>query len=302
MPEIPFPRIAIVGVGLIGGSIALASRARNLCRSIIGVGRNPDRLNEAVARQVIDSAVLSIDSLEDVDLVIVCTPVDRIVENVAAILKATPRETLITDAGSVKSGICEQVLELDGGKERFIGSHPLAGSHQSGFEHATADLFVNRKCVVTPVGETSPELTETLTQFWKSLGMLVHTATPRDHDRILAMVSHLPHLVASALAGIVPESALVFGATGFRDTTRVAAGDADLWTAIFNDNSDQICAATSDMIQRLSEFRAALENDDRHAIQSLLQAGRENRNEFERLQQNSLKDTKQKSSPKKGPS
>ncbi|MEW4489116.1 prephenate dehydrogenase [Thalassoglobus sp. JC818] len=291
VPEIPFNRIAIVGVGLIGGSIALASRERNLCRSIVGVGRNPDRLNEAIARNVIDSAVSSIDSLEDVDLVIVCTPVDRIVDHVASILKATPSETLITDAGSVKSGICEQVLELDGGRERFVGSHPLAGSHQSGFEHATADLFVNRKCVVTPMQETTPELTETMMQFWKNLGMLVHTATPKEHDRILAMVSHLPHLVASALAGIVPDSALAFGSTGFRDTTRVAAGDADLWTAIFNDNSDQICAATSDMIERLSEFRTALKNDDREAIQNLLESGRVSRNEFERLQEASLRET-----------
>lgn len=283
--ETEFETIAIVGVGLIGGSIALAAREQGICRSVIGVGRNPQRLQHAIELGVIDQSVSSCSELNDVDLVIVCTPVDRIVEDVRTCFSATPETTLITDAGSVKSNICREIRELPNAAKRFIGSHPLAGSHQSGFENADANLYVNRKCVLTPWEDSSKQLVEGMSSFWSRLGMQVHSLSPEEHDRILGLTSHLPHLGASAIAGLIDDVSVDFAATGFRDTTRVAAGDPGLWAAIFSDNSDQVIAATEQLIETLKAYQNALLTNDRVALTDLLRHAQTQRQLFEARQE-----------------
>ncbi len=273
-----FPKIlAVVGVGLIGGSIAAALKSRGFTGTIWGVGRNPDRLKAAIQAGLIDDFA---ERVEDVlaDLWVFCTPVDRIAARVLSVHGQPGKTTLVTDAGSVKRAICEGVCgKLPAGVE-FIGSHPLAGSEKRGFEHAEADLFVDRLCVLTPDSSTAKVQLERLREFWKFLGMQVVEMDAAAHDLALAETSHLPHLVAAALAGTLQEQNAHLAATGFADTTRIAAGDPGLWSAIFLENAEEISKALSRFSDRLREFQRALERKDAGALQNLLEHAKTNRN------------------------
>jgi len=154
---------------------------------------------------------------------------------------------------------------------RFIGSHPIAGSEHTGFEHADADLFVNRLCVVTPMGAGTND-TERIVAFWKSIGSTVQQMSPDEHDRVLALTSHLPHIVAAVMSGCVPPELMRFTGTGFRDTTRIAAGSASLWTSILLANATH-CVESIDAAERLLQrFRAAITTGDATTLESLLEA------------------------------
>ena len=275
-----FPKVlAIVGVGLIGGSIAAALKSRDFPGTIWGVGRNPDRLKAAVQAGLIDDFT---ENIEDVlaDLWVFCTPVDRIAAGVLAVRGQTGKTTLVTDAGSVKRAICEEVRgKLSAGVE-FIGSHPLAGSEKRGFEHAEADLFADRLCVLTPDASTSKVQLNRLRGFWEFLGMRVVEMEAAAHDQALAETSHLPHLVAAALAGTLQEQNAHLAATGFADTTRIAAGDPALWSAIFLQNAEGISKALSRFSDRLREFQRALERKDAGALQKLLEHAKTNRDQL----------------------
>jgi prephenate dehydrogenase len=157
---------------------------------------------------------------------------------------------------------------------RFVGGHPLAGSEKKGVENAHADLFVDRCTVLTPTCGTSDTALDTVANFWLALGARVKTMSPEEHDQALAMTSHLPHLVAAALAGILPADLHELAATGFRDATRIAAGDPAVWTPIFQHNHAAVLAALDQLEVRLRRFRAALESNDVIAIDSLLTQGK----------------------------
>jgi prephenate dehydrogenase len=183
----------------------------------------------------------------------------------------------LTDAGSTKSGI---IARLDGqlpDSVAFVGSHPLAGSEKRGPEHADADLFQDRLTVITPGPGTDPAAVERTAAFWRALGSRVRFMDPEDHDRALALTSHLPHLLASALAGILPDNCRELTATGFRDTTRIAAGDPALWTAIFAQNRDAVLQALHRLTGRLDAFRAALEAGDWTTLDTLLAEAKRSR-------------------------
>jgi prephenate dehydrogenase len=271
-----FDTLAIVGVGLLGGSIALAARAQGAARRIVGIGRNRERLLKAKLAGVVDDVAVDLSSARDAGLVVVCTPVDRIVADVAAAASASPA-ALITDVGSVKGSVCRGVEQSTTPHGRFIGSHPLAGSEQQGWENATATLFQGRVCVLTPAESSCAEDVARLERFWGKLGMTVVRMSPEDHDRTLALTSHLPHAVASALAALLTAEDLTFAATGFRDTTRIAAGDADLWTPIFLNNAEAVTERIGQLARRLEQFRQALAAGDAGTVQRLLEEGRRGR-------------------------
>jgi len=287
MSQLPVPdppefetieRLAVVGVGLIGGSIALAARARGVARSVVGVGRKLARLEEAHCRGIIDEASTDLTAAaRRADVLVFCTPVDRIAEGVRAAAAVCRAGTLITDAGSVKGCIC-RVLEkgLPPGVE-FAGSHPVAGSEKQGFEFADARLFENRVCVVTPVESTSREAVARVCAFWQKLGASVVEMSPEAHDAALAQTSHLPHLVAAALAATLSPENRPFAASGFRDTTRIASGDSELWSAIFLGNREQMLASLSRYEASLARFRQAIEQKDSTALKELLKAAKMNR-------------------------
>jgi prephenate dehydrogenase len=280
-------RVAIVGVGLIGGSIGLALRERRLAEEVVGVGRRPASLDKAKARGSVDRATTNlVDGVADADWVVVATPVDSIVDNVLAVARATPRAA-ITDAGSTKAEICRS-LRSEAAKSdlsaslgaRFVGSHPIAGDHRAGPEHARGDLFVGRTVVVTPADETPQGLVERAKDFWESLGATVELLSPEEHDRALAATSHLPHLVAAALAAATPEEWLRLAGTGWGDATRIAGGDASLWTQIFGQNRAAVVDALRRFEHRLAALAGALAEDDAAALAAQLQEAKRIRDAF----------------------
>jgi prephenate dehydrogenase len=266
-----FDTLTIVGVGLIGGSIGLAARRRKVARQVIGVGRNAESLRKAQAAGAIDRFTLDLsDGVKDADLAIFCTPVDQIAQQAREAAQACRNGALFTDAGSTKANIVRDLEGRLAGGPHFVGSHPLAGSEKRGPDHASADLFVGRITIVTRTPQTDARAFDQISAFWRALGSDVRCLDPETHDRALAATSHLPHLVASAVAGLLPAAWQPFTATGFRDTTRIAAGDPALWTAIFRDNAPAMCQALQGLTDRLAEFHDAIRNDDAGALMTLL--------------------------------
>jgi prephenate dehydrogenase len=270
-----FEAIAIVGVGLIGGSIALAAKERRISSLILGVGRDNQRLGQAGIQGIIDVGYTDLnEAAEQADLIIFCTPVDRIVAGVREAAQACQPGTIITDVGSVKGPICRELASgLPAGVE-FVGSHPLAGSEKQGFENAKRYLFENRVCVVTPAEHSSRLAVERVEEFWQGLGARTVEMTPAAHDKALACTSHLPHLAAAALARTLTRDEYPLTATGFRDTTRVASGDPDLWTGILLANREAILAGLRRYDQTLDKFRQALEQNDSTSLKELLAAAK----------------------------
>jgi cyclohexadieny/prephenate dehydrogenase len=263
--------LTIVGVGLIGGSIGLAAKRRGVARRVLGVGRQQASLDEALAVGAIDAAFLDpAAAVHQAQVSVFCTPVDQIAAQVVALAPGCAPDTLLTDAGSTKSAIVNAVDGKLPERVTFVGSHPLAGSEKKGPRFASPDLFHGRLTIITPTPRTDPGAIERTAGFWKALGARVRLMTPEAHDRALAVTSHLPHLVAAALAGVLPPELHEACATGFRDTTRVASGDPALWSAIFSHNSEALLAALDALQQRLTDFRKALTDCDRVALDSLL--------------------------------
>lgn len=274
--------VAIVGVGLIGGSIGLAVRQRKLANRVIGIGRRSTSLRRATRLGVIDSGTTDLArGVAKADLIIVATPVSEIAATIRAVSAACPPHALITDVGSTKRTIVEAWSTFErAGKApygEFIGSHPIAGSEKSGPEFATAELFEGRNVVVTPTDATQQDSLSQLTRFWSQIGARVCLMSPAAHDEAMASISHLPHVVAAALAGITPHERLSLVGTGWLDSTRVAAGDADLWLDILSDNRKCTALALDRMIGQLQKYRIALERNQRDGLRKLLQEGKFNR-------------------------
>jgi prephenate dehydrogenase len=260
-------QLAIVGVGLLGGSVAKAARSGGLARRIVGVGRDPERLRPAVDDGTLDAAVTELDAgVREADVVLLAAPVLAIEGLLERVWRAAPDGALVTDVGSTKRNIVRAAERLAATRPlAFVGSHPLAGSEQAGYRVARADLFRGATVVVTPTERTELAALKKITELWEALGARVTALDPETHDRTVAAISHLPHLIACALvdgAGRVEPAALELAARGFRDTTRIAAGDPDMWTEIFLANRDALTAG-------IEAFREALAD-----LQRVIDAGR----------------------------
>ncbi len=259
--------VAIIGVGLIGGSIGLALRSKGLAGRVVGIGRDASRLDEAKRLGAIDAFETDQNrGVLDAEVAVVCTPVTRIVEDILATAQLGPRSILVTDAGSTKARIVEGVERDPRGRACFVGAHPIAGSERQGVAFARADLFEGRSCVLTPTALTPLDRLERARGFWSGLGCKLFEVDPLGHDESLALTSHLPHAVAAALAASVPVELLPLTAGAYRDGTRVAAADAALWAGIFLENRQPVLNALDTFEARLAEFRAALEAGDQAGI------------------------------------
>jgi prephenate dehydrogenase len=263
--------LTIVGVGLIGGSIGMAAKRRGLAERVVGVGRQRGSLDKARAVGAIDEGVLDLpDGVHRADVSVFCTPVDQIARQILAVATGCKKGTLLTDAGSTKATIVSDVeCHLPQGVT-FVGGHPLAGSEKRGPEHADADLFQDRLTVITPTERTDPASVEQTISLWQALGARVRIMTPEEHDRAVAFTSHLPHLLAVALAGILPAEYSELTASGFRDTTRVAAGDPEIWSAIFAQNRAAVLDAIARVHGRLKELDQAIAAEDWLKVDALL--------------------------------
>jgi prephenate dehydrogenase len=263
--------VAIVGVGLIGGSIGLALRQRGLAKSVIGIGRRQVTLR--IARRIGAVTHTTIDlakGVAEANLVVVCTSVGQIAEHVRKAALHCPEGTLITDAGSAKQTI---VYALDEGLPRgcrFLGGHPIAGSEKSGPSYAKADLFDGRVAILTPTKNTRAEDFDLLEEFWQGLGSVVIQMSPEEHDRALAMTSHLPHVAAAALAVTLPERYFRLSGGGILDATRLAAGDPALWKQILLQNRENVLGALEQYGGKLAALHAALRDRNDAALEEFL--------------------------------
>jgi prephenate dehydrogenase len=238
-----FNRVTIIGVGLIGGSIGLAVRKRRIARQVIGVFRHETTLKKALKRKAIDRGVLSIEEgVKDADLIIIATPVLSIPVLAREAARYAKKGALMTDAGSTKKWLVNRIEKtLHGpGSVLFVGSHPMAGSEHVSVDFARSDLLEGSPCIVTRTRRTRPAAVRRVSDFWKALGGKVAVMSPEEHDRIVSLISHLPHIVAFSLAAAVPGRAIRYAAEGFKDTTRVASSDPEMWAEIFLSNRSAV--------------------------------------------------------------
>ncbi len=266
-----WPSVAIVGVGLIGGSVGRALRARRLADRVIGIGRSRESLAAARATGAVTEIALDPAAVAEADLVVVATGVRAIPRLLEAVDAEVRPGTPITDAGSTKASIVaawEKRRKIRRG--RFVGSHPLAGSHRRGPEAADAELFAGRVAVVTPAAATPTNDVEDIGGLWSALGATVFVMNPREHDRLVAATSHAPHVLAAALAAATPPAAIPFTAGGWRDTTRIASGDPELWAEILLDNAGPLTAALKRVATAADQVIAAIEAGDRRRLVTLL--------------------------------
>ncbi len=277
--------MTIVGVGLIGGSIGKALRARGMADEVIGLGRDQARLALAQSVGAIDSFTTHFeDSIPRSQIVVICTPVDRISADILQCAPFGHPDLLITDAGSTKRTIVESVSQIADLAAHYVGAHPIAGSERSGVEASRADLFERSLCVLTPMDSTPEKLCDRARNFWASLGCHVESMTPAVHDEVLAQMSHVPHVLAAALARSVPASSLPFGGGAFRDVTRVAAADPSLWISILLENREAVLQTLDQYLKSLHEFRSLLAQSDSDRLKIWWHEAKIQRGLFEQAQ------------------
>jgi prephenate dehydrogenase len=271
---LPFERAAIVGVGLIGGSLALAAKQAGLIGEAIGVGRSEANLEVARARGVVDRTVRDLAALGAVDLVVLAVPVRSTADMVARLLPHLPAGAVLTDVGSVKGEVVDAVEALLPAERSFVGAHPIAGSEQAGAQAARADLFQDARCILTPTPRTDRPALRRVRELWEGVGARVDEMSPAAHDQALAWVSHLPHVVAyalvRALAAVDPKLAALAGGS-WRDTTRVAASSPELWRDIFLANAAALGAATQAFGAEVERLRAVVASGDAAALDAWLE-------------------------------
>lgn len=284
-----FERVAILGVGLIGGSIGMALRSAGAASTVVGCSRTESRLCEAQRQGAIDFYTTDpLAAVDGADLVVLCMPVASIPASACAIAPALRHDAIVTDVGSAKACIVAALEESLDGRGQFVGGHPMAGSARQGVRYARADLFHGATYFVTPTGRTPPRATETVTSLARQLGARPVHLPPADHDRVVAAISHLPHVVASGLASLVPELcgafadvALEAAAGSFADGTRVAGSDPSLWAEILVQNRAEVLRALAGLRARLADFESALAAGDEAATRELFGLGTEVRRRFE---------------------
>lgn len=282
-----FSTIAILGPGLLGGSLALAARERLPEVKVRAWARREESAAQVRAMGITDAA--STDLLATVagaDLVIFCVPIGCMPALAGEIRGVLAPHAIVTDVGSVKEPVMNALGPILGGA--FIGSHPMAGSEQTGLEAARADLFEGAVSIVTPEAATAPEATRAVSEFWEKLGCRALVCNARAHDDAVALVSHLPHLLAAALVQTVLRenpAALALCGNGFRDTTRVASGPPAMWGEIFEQNREALKNAVHAMIENLIEVTKLLDAGDTGAVEQFLA---EAKSERDRLKQKTI--------------
>ncbi len=283
-PRVHWRKTAILGVGLLGGSLGLALRKRGLCGEVAGYVRRDSAIPEALAAGALDSASTRLeDVVSGADLVVFCTPIAQMSVLAQGLPGRLKRGAVVTDVGSVKASVLqalEKPVEAAGGG--FVGSHPLAGSERTGVGSARADLFDGAVTVVTPTMHSDARVCAQVMQLWEAMGSRVVTLDPGLHDSLISRTSHLPHLVAAALAHFVlapahPAEQRELCATGFRDTTRVASGSPEMWRDIAMANRSALLEAFDGFDHALRELRLAIEAGNGEAIHAFLESAKARR-------------------------
>jgi len=273
----PFERLAVLGLGLLGGSVAKAARERGLAREVVGAARRAAPLARALEAGIIDSVASPAEAVVGADFVILGTPVGTMPRVVAEVAPGLEAGCIVTDVGSVKSSVVDTIPGMLPEGVEFVGSHPMAGSHLRGPDHARSDLFEGASCVITPRDGQDEAAVARVETFWRALGARVTRRAPGVHDEEVAWVSHLPHLVAFAFAQALEEAPTTAGelaGAGFRDFTRIAQSDAELWGEILSLNGKALAGPLSHFSKALSDLSEALEKDDGESVEKLLNRAR----------------------------
>jgi prephenate dehydrogenase len=269
-----FESMAVVGVGLIGGSLARAARERGLVSRIIGLGRGQKNLRRALELGVIDVAETDWDrGIRGAELVVLATPVESIVELLPRVGPLCGDETVLTDVGSVKGAIVEEAEGILPNPGLFVGGHPIAGTEHSGVEASFPSLFTDRKTILTPTGRTDPGALDRVRRLWEAVGSTVVLMETDQHDKVMAYVSHLPHMVAYALVHTVYSedqrqgNLARFSAGGFLDFTRIASSHPEMWRDICLMNRESLLEAIESFALTLETFKALISEKDAKGLE-----------------------------------
>ena len=273
-----FEQITILGAGLLGASIAMTARRHSLTNRIVVWSRSLDTRAQCTEADWCDRVENSpLDAVKGSGLTIICTPVQTIVPLLEEIAPALLNGSIVTDVGSTKKNICKGAEALVQEDFTFIGSHPMAGSEQSGMASANCELLQSAACILTPTPSTSAEHISRLESFWQALGMLTHILTPEQHDMAVAHISHLPHLLSTSLCNALNKKPLSWrelAGGGLRDTSRIAAGDPTLWRQILIENREALLDSLDGLENELADFRRILSENDEDALYSTLASGK----------------------------
>lgn len=279
-----FGKITLVGVGLLGGSLALAIRERKLAAVVRGFVRRDASVGECERAGLQEFATRDLqEAVRDADLVILCTPLAQMRELVQRMLPVLKRGAIVSDVGSVKASV---VAELESPVKQagahFIGGHPMAGGEKMGVNASRPDLFRNAVCVLTPTADSDGASVAALEEFWRAVGTRVLKTTPALHDQLVARCSHLPHLLAAQLATFVLDPALpaeqpLLCASGFRDTTRIASGSTEMWRDIALANGEQLTRALDCFIANLQQTRDAIASGDAARVEQFFATAKQRR-------------------------
>jgi prephenate dehydrogenase len=271
-----FKKIAVFGVGLIGGSFALALKRQSAVAEVVGIGRRRETLEQAVRLGLIDRIARDVaDAVSGTDLILLAAPVAQTGALLDAIAPHLDPGTVVTDAGSTKSDVVSAARAALGEKiEQFVPGHPIAGREQNGPEAALSDLYVGKKVILTPLPENLPQLVERVASAWTQCGALIHRLTSHEHDAVFAAVSHLPHLLAYALVDEIaarPNAQRLFdyAASGFRDFTRIAGSSPEMWRDIALANRPSLLAELDAYLTQVTQMRDLLDKSDGAALEAL---------------------------------
>lgn len=279
-----FRRAAVVGVGLMGGSLGLALKRRGLAGEVVGVSRRQQTLDRAVELGAVDRGGRDLSLVGGADLVVLAAPVRIILGHLGLLAGHLSPGALVTDLGSTKREIVQAAQRH--GLENFVGGHPMAGSHRSGVEAARAELYQRAVWAITPTENTPAAAVEKLTGLVKALGARPLVISPDQHDRLVALVSHLPHLASVALVNLAGKAAAEqpalksLAATGFRDMTRLAGGQAELWRDVSLSNADYLCDCLDRLAAELAGLRELVRRGDGEALLAELERARQAREEL----------------------
>lgn len=282
MSDRMFETVAIVGPGLIGGSVGMGLKQAGLAGRVIGIGHRQRSIDKAVELAAIDEGTLELaKGVADADLVILCTGVALVPVHAGKALPVMKPGSILTDVGSTKREITEKIEALiDKRNVSYLGTHPLAGMEKRGVQAARGDLFRGSICIFTPTAHTTAEAKQRLAAMWSALGASVRELDARTHDKLISEISHLPHLVAAALVNGASGEALEFAATGFRDTTRIAAGDPELWAEILLANRENVARGLLLLLEQVRAFAMALDRNDKEALLRVLQSAKDKRDKL----------------------
>ncbi|MFC1804258.1 prephenate dehydrogenase [Candidatus Omnitrophota bacterium] len=273
-----FKKAAVIGTGLIGGSIALALKKKHLAREVVGVSRRKSSLSTAKRIGAIDRGSQDISIIKGADLVILATPVGLIKRFAPRVRRLINDRCVVIDVGSTKQEI---VSSLSREFPRYIGTHPLAGSEKRGVANADATIFKGRLCILTPTASSNLAALARTKELWQALGARVVKMSAASHDLALSLISHLPHAVAFSLIDTIPAKHLKLASSGLKDATRIAASDSRLWVDIFLSNRKNAASSINALQKNLSKLRSAIIKNDRKSLKRLISRAKNKRDSLQ---------------------